>query len=146
MLHKSQIVLPNINNSEKDMVYCFKNLLCQKVLNIQVGFPSKTLQYNIPLVEESGMSMVDTFESFTKNDIRWLLKMSSNAFCVVEPMPIRPVKEYLDVLISPITRMFSESVSLVVFLRSTKATLVKPLRKTQFRMRYSKQLQVCFKY
>ena len=108
MLHKSQIVLPNINNSEKDMVYCFKNLLCQKVLNIQVGFPSKLLPYDIPLVEESGMSMMDTFEHFTKSDIRWLLKMSSNAFCAIEPMPIRLVKECLGVMISPITKIVNE--------------------------------------
>jgi len=46
------------------------------------------LWYNksIELVEESCISMMDTFEPFTETDIRQLLKRSSNVFCAVDPM------------------------------------------------------------
>jgi len=68
VLHKSQIVLPNKINSDKDMAHYFNNF-CQKILNIH----SSTLSYGKPLVEESCISMMDTFEPFTETDIRHLL-------------------------------------------------------------------------
>ena len=39
------------------------------------------------LGEESCMSSINTFESFTETENRLLLKRSSNAFCKVDPMP-----------------------------------------------------------
>ena len=76
---------------------------------------------------------MDTFEPFTETDIRQLLNRSSNAFCAVDPVPTQLVKDYLDVLISPITYIVNTSLSLGVFARSTKAALVKPLiKKTQY--------------
>jgi len=38
VLHKSQTVLPNNINSDKDMAHCFNNFFCQKILNIHSGF------------------------------------------------------------------------------------------------------------
>ena len=73
--------------------------------------------------------MLDTFKPFTETDIRQLLNRSSNAFCVVDPMLTWPVKDYLDVLISLITNIVNKSLSLIVFPRSMKAALVKPLKK-----------------
>jgi len=70
------------------------------------------------LVEESCMSMMDTFEPFTENYIKQLLKRSSNAFCAVDPMPTWFVNDCLAVLISPITNIVN------------KLALVKPLIKT----------------
>ena len=72
---------------------------------------------------------MDTFEPFTETDIRQLLKRSSNAICAVGPMPTWLVKDYLDVLISPITNIVNKSLSLGVFPRSMKAALVNPLMK-----------------
>ena len=129
VLHKSQTVLPNNINSDKDMAHCFNNFFCQKILNIHSGFQSSTLSQGKPLVEESCISMMDTFEPFTETDIRQLLKKSSNAFCAVDPMPTWLVKDCLDVLINPITNIVNKSLSLGVFPRSMKAALVKPLIK-----------------
>ena len=92
VLHKSQTVLPNIIDSNKYMAHCFNNF-CQKILNIHGGFPSSSLSHGMPLVEESWMSMRDTFKSLTETDIRQLLKRSSNAFCAVDPMPTWLVKD-----------------------------------------------------
>ena len=105
VLHKSQTVLPNNINSGKDMAHCFNNFFCQKILNIHRGFHSSTLSQDKPLVEESCIAMMDTFEPFTETDIRQLLKKSSNAFCAVAPRPTWLVKHCLDVLISPITNI-----------------------------------------
>jgi len=112
VLHKSQTVFANNINSDKDMAHCFNNFFCQKILNIHSGFLSSTLSQGKPLVEESCISMMDTFEPFTETDIRKLLK-SSNAFCAVDP----------------ITNIVNKSLSLGVFPRSMKAALVKPLIK-----------------
>ena len=35
VLHKSQTVLPNNINSDKDMAHCFNNFFCQKILNMK---------------------------------------------------------------------------------------------------------------
>ena len=86
-LHKSQTVLPNNINSDKDMVHCFNNFFCQKILNIHSGFQSSTLSQGNPLVEEFCMSMMDTIEAFTETDMIQLLERSFNVFYAVDPMP-----------------------------------------------------------
>jgi len=111
------------------MAHCFNNFFCQKILNIHSGFQSSTLSQGKTLVEESCISVMDTFEPFTETDIRQLLKKSSNAFCAVDPMPTWLVKDCLYVLINPITNIVNKSLSLGVFPRSMKAALVKPLIK-----------------
>jgi len=78
VLHKSYTVLPIIINSDKDMAHCFNNLFCQKIKKRHDGFPFMTLSQGMPLVEESCMSMMNTFEHFAHIDIRQLLKRSSN--------------------------------------------------------------------
>jgi len=127
VLHKSQTVLPNNINSDKDMANCFNSFFCQKIINIHSGFQSSTLSQDTPLVEESCISMMDTFEPFTETDIRLLLRKSSNAFGAVDPMPTWLVKDCLGVLINPITNIVYESLSLGVFPRSMKTALVIPL-------------------
>ena len=47
-----------------------------------------TLSQDKHLVEESCISMMDTFEPFTETDIRQLQKKSHIAFCAVGYMPI----------------------------------------------------------
>ena len=42
--HKSQTVLPNIINSDKDIAHCINYFFCQKILNIHDGFPSSHWQ------------------------------------------------------------------------------------------------------
>jgi len=127
VLHKSQTVLPNNINSDTDMAHCFNNFFCQKILNIHSGFQSSTLSQGKPLVEESCISMMDTFEPFSETDIRQLLKRSSNAFCAVDHIPTCPVKDCLDVLISPITNKVNNLFSLGVLPGSMKDAPVKPL-------------------
>jgi len=124
-----QTVLPNNINSDKDMAHCFNNFFCQNILNIHSGFHSSTLLPGKLLVEESCISMMDTFEPFTETNTRQLLKRSSNAFCAVNAMPKWLVKDYLNVLISPITNIVNKSLYLGIFPRSMKAALVKPLIK-----------------
>ena len=79
VLHKIQIVLPNIINSDKYVAHCFNKFFCRRILNIHSGFLSNTLLQGMPLVEESCRSTMDTFEPFTQTDIRQLLKRLSYA-------------------------------------------------------------------
>jgi len=77
--------------------------------------------------------MMDTFEPFTKTDIRQLLKRSSNAFGAFNLMLTWLMKDCLDDMISPITNIINKSLSLGVLPRSMKSALVKPLlTKTQY--------------
>jgi len=62
-------------------------------------------------------------------DISQLMNRSSNPFCAVDPMLSWVVKEFLDVLISPITSIVNKSLSLGVFPRSMKAAIGKSLIK-----------------
>jgi len=110
------------------MAHCCNNF-CQKILNIQNGFHSSTWSLGNPPEEDSCISMMDTFEPFTKTDIRQLLNKSSNVFFAVDLMLTWLVKDCLDVLISPITNIVNESLYLGVFSRFVKAALVKPLIK-----------------
>jgi len=50
------------------MAYGFNNF-CQNILNIHTGFTSSTLSQGMPLVEESHISKMDTFEPFTETDM-----------------------------------------------------------------------------
>jgi len=68
----------------------------------------------MPLVEESCMSMMNTFEPVTEIDLRQLLKRLSNAFCAVDPMSTWLLKDCLDVLISSIINIVNKSLSLGV--------------------------------
>jgi hypothetical protein len=70
VLYKSQTVLPNIINSDKDMAHCFNNFFSQNILNIHSVFLSSILSYGKPLVEGSRISMMETFEPFTETDIK----------------------------------------------------------------------------
>jgi len=130
---KVKTVLPNNINSNKDLAHCFNNFFRQQILNIHSGFHSSTLPLGKPLVEESRISIMDTFEPFTETNIKQLLKRSFNAFCVVDPMPTWLVKDCLDDLISPIRNIVNKSLFLGVFPRSMKAALVKPLIKNNYR-------------
>ena len=102
------------------MAHCFNNFFYQTILNIHSGFHFRNLSHGKPLVEESCISMMDTFDPFTETDIRQLLKRTSNAFCAVDPMPTWLVKDCLNVLINPITNIVNKSLSLGVFPRSMK--------------------------
>ena len=99
------------------------------ISNINGGFSCITLSQGMPLVKDSCMLMMGTFESFTQTDIRKFLKRSTSAFYVVDPMPIWLVKGCLDFLKSSITNIVNKSLSLGVFPRFTKAALIKPLIK-----------------
>ena len=69
------------------------------------GFPSSILSQGILLVEESCMSMVDTFEHLEETDVKQLMKRLSNAYCAAVLLPTLLVKECLDILISQITKI-----------------------------------------
>jgi len=94
--------------------FFINNFFRQEILNIHNGFLSSTLPEGMPLVEESSMSMMSRFQLITESDIRQLLNRSSNGFCAVDPMPTWLVKECLDVLISPVTKLDNKSLSLCV--------------------------------
>jgi len=74
VLHKSQTILPNIINSDTDMAHCFNNFFSQKILSIQGTYHSSTLSQGMPVLEESCMSMMDTFEPFTETDMKQFAK------------------------------------------------------------------------
>ena len=120
--YNSQYIYIYTLASDKYMAHCFYNFFCQKILNIHSGFQSSNLLQGKPLVEESCISMMDTFELFTETDIK-------QSFCAVDPMPTWLVKDCLDVLINQITNIVNKSLSLGGFPRSMKAALVKPLIK-----------------
>jgi len=103
--HRSHAALPNIINSYTAMAHCFNNFFCQNILNIHDGFPSSTSPQEMSLVEQSCISVIDIFDPFTETDIRQLLERSSNAFCIVDPMPTWLMIECLAVLISMITKV-----------------------------------------
>jgi len=108
------------------MDHCFNKFFCKWIPNI---FDDTTLSRIKPLLEEACMSIMNTFEHLTETDFGHLLKRSSNDLCIVNPMPTWLGKDYLNFLISAITKKVNKSLSLGVFPRPTKAALVKSLIK-----------------
>ena len=86
----------------------------------------------MPLVDEYCMPMMNTFEPFTETDIRQLLKRLSNALYAVAAMHTLFMKECLEVLITPIRKKVNTLLTLGIFPKSMKSTLVRLLVKTQF--------------
>jgi len=107
----------------------FTHFFYQKILNIHRGFPSSTLSGWKPLVEESCISMMDIAEPFPENNIRQLLKRSSNVCYAVDLKATWLVKHCRDGFISPIKNIVNKTFSLGVFPTTMKAVLVKPLIK-----------------
>ena len=108
------------------MAYC-SNKFCQNILIIDNEFHSSTLSQGKSLVEESCISMMDTFEPFTETVIKQFLERSSNPSCKVDPMPTWLVKECQNVLNTLIRKIFNISISLGSFPKSTKLGLMKRL-------------------
>jgi len=76
VLHRSQIVLPNIINSDKDMAHCINYFFSQKMHD---GFPTSTLSEGMPW----GRRILHAYDGYTSEiGIRQLLERSSDAFSV----------------------------------------------------------------
>ena len=67
----------------------------------------------MPLIEESNISIMETFEPFTQTDIRHSLKRSSNVFCAVDPILTWLEKECLGVMKSLITKIINHYLNLM---------------------------------
>ena len=126
-LYRNKIVKPTNNNYAKNMAHDFNNFFHEKIMTIHNGFLSTSQSADISSVEESCTSIMDTFDLHSTSEIKQLLKMSSNASCGSSPMPTWFVKEYQDIFIGQIAKIFSTSLSDGVFPLSMKTALIKPL-------------------
>jgi hypothetical protein len=78
--------------------------------------------------------VLEVFSPLTENEVRELIRRTSNAFCAFDPVPAYFLKQCQDILIKPMIKIVNMSLLKGVLFSSffstfMKAALVKPLIK-----------------
>ena len=105
------------------MTHCLN--YSQKLLNRGNQFPYDLSHY-IPVVDKVRISMMGSLKPITEVTTGYLLKMSSNPFCAVDPVPICFMKLCRDIMISPIIKIVRVIIS-ACFPKSGNSSLTTPL-------------------
>ena len=111
------------------MAQDFNKFFNRKNLNIRNGFDLTDRPLGMQAGEVPFTSVLEAFSPLTANEIRELIRRTSNAFCAIDPVPTWFVKERQDILIKLMTKIVNMSFLKGVFPRSMKTALVKLLIK-----------------
>ena len=125
VLHRTPVsVLPK-DVSSASLANRFSTFFIDKIRNIHAGFPSllpsAVLHRDIPTFSE--------FHSVSTDDVRNIIMSSPTKSCTLDPWPTFLVKEYIDILIQPITTIVNLSLSEGVVIDKFKSAVVTPLIK-----------------
>mgnify|MGYP003953543213 CR=1 FL=1 len=127
-LHRStDCVLPD-HDSDKTLANEFVNFFKEKIELIRASFPPLTdgkSQSNTSDV----LSPLDTFKLVKEEEVRKLILSSPSKSCPLDPWPTCLVKDCIDILIFPITRLLNLSLSKGIFPEKFKKAIVIPLIK-----------------
>ena len=127
ILHRSSVaVLPDYTN-KTDLANTFCKFFYDKILKIR-----STLQSSIPSSVTRPNSTKNTLSSFkpvSEEELLKILKSSPSKSCDLDPIPTSLVKECVDILITPITKIVNYSITEGSFPNCFKMAYVTPLQK-----------------
>ena len=129
LLHKKTSALPT-NNSSQALASDFSDYFCKKIETIRNQFDNNDTK-DEPLCEHHCECSMDTFTPLSEIEVTKIIHSSSSASCALDPIPTWLIKDCLDVLIGPITKLVNLSLSTGIFPPSMKVALVRPLIKNQ---------------
>ena len=99
-----------------------------KIKIIRSKFPDKV--QNIPQVQKPEIrSKMNVFERALEDEIKKNILSSSSKSCDLDPIPTSVLKNYLDILITPITDIINISMETSTFPQNFKEPHVRPLLK-----------------
>ncbi len=127
ILHrKHESVLPE-HSSAKSLADRFADFFIEKISKIQATFSSnETFQVN---PSKAPVSFLDGFSVVSEDEVRKVINSSPTKSCSLDPWPTFLVKEYLDILIVPITKMVNLSLSEGIFPERFRNAIITPLHK-----------------
>ena len=127
ILHRTpETILPD-HVSENTLANCFATFFTEKIEKIRATFP---IQSQSDLTENTNHQL-RKFESVAENEVHKLIMSGASKSCPLDPWPTSLVKECLDILITPITRLMNLSLSEGIFPQDFKTAIVTPLIKKQ---------------
>ena len=127
ILHRNpETVLPD-RDSDKSLADRFSAYFIDKIAKIQAVFPS--VSQNLSNLDKPIRSCLSQFNVLSEDDVSKIIRSSPTKSCSLDPWPTFLVKEYLDVLISPITNITNMSLQEGSFPERFKCAIVTPLHK-----------------
>ena len=119
---------PNKPNSE--LVDEFINYFDDKIKKIRINLDSsqnETYKFNEEIKKYT--TELKDFKELSMNDVRNLLKATSNKYCELDPIPTELLKECTEELLPLITKIVNLSMSLGDMPEELKEAIIKPLLK-----------------
>ena len=113
ILHrKPESILPD-RTSDKSLADRLCEFFIDNISKIRSSFPTNSDSFVTP--DKSPSSFLSQFSTVSEDEVRKIINSSPTKSCSLDPWPTFLVKEYVDVLIKPITQMVNYSLSEGVF-------------------------------
>ena len=128
LLDKDSRVLLAHDNST-DLCNRFANFFSEKIDGIKVDIESKSVGLPFRTVASNDATVTKelvVFRELSEDDICKIIKSSANKSCSVDCLPTLMVKDYIDVVVGPITRIVNQSLTSGVFPNILKQAVVTP--------------------
>ena len=129
LLHrKNTNTLPD-HQCPSELATRMSDFFMSKVANIRSGLVGSQGQLDQSFEETEASVIMSVFTPATEEEVTKLVKTSSNATCIYDPIPTSFVKKHCDLLVPVITDIVNRSLSTGVFPDFYKQAIVKPLLK-----------------
>ena len=122
LLPKSKPPLP----CDPNLADKFCDFFIDKIAKIRSSFSSPSIP-----AEESGYQppSLSTFVSVSEHDVKKIILRSPSKSCLLDPWPTFLVKDCLNILITPITKLINLSLSQGIFPNKFKSAIITPILK-----------------
>ena len=108
----------------------FVDFFKEKIELIRASFPPLSNELSLSGTNDLDLSSsFDTFKPVGEEEVRKLIKSSPSKSCPLDPWPTCLVKDFIDILITPITKLLNLSLAEGIFPEEFKQAIVLPLIK-----------------
>jgi hypothetical protein len=129
---KSDLKLPTYDSLEY-LLEKFSDFFMSKISTIRQTFEDAVLPTTHPEIQHKNHfhTTMDHFDSVSVDDVVKLIKSCPSKSCSLDPLPTWLLKDVVDDLAAPITKLINSSLSSCKFPNAMKQALVTPLLKKQ---------------
>ena len=131
LLNKNSRVLPTYDSST-DLCNRFANFFSEKIDGIRANIESKSVDLPSSTVTRNYTSVTKellAFRKLSEDDVCKIIKSSANKSCSLDFLPTWMVKDYIDIVVGPITSIVNQSLTSGVFPHILKQAVVTPIIK-----------------
>ena len=126
LCNKEDSCLPD-HQSESELSERFNGFFVDKISKIRAELDSVNTSFHFD--ENPCQSSFTSFEPCTESELERIISASSNASCLLDPIPTPLLKQCLPVLLPFLTNLINLSLKAGIFPNSLKTAIVRPLIK-----------------